>query len=194
MTAKHLNEIIALLQAGDERGEKLFWYKLVMPYKQVCIAYIQRKFPDCPIPEDVVMDAFLRLRIKLLNGKKASILPNMQGFLVVMCKNEWLGKIRRKKREGITSVAEVHGSQKPDVMTEEDLEELKQRKEAAFGIAFAKLGGECQKLIKWHRVEGRKKTDIARLLGENYDTIKTRESRCFKRLRSWAKLSFAKGR
>ncbi len=193
MTAKELNRITSLLQTGNEKGEKLFWYKLIMPYKQVCIAYIQRKFPDCSDPEDVVIDAFLRLRGKLLNGKKLNILPNVQGFLVVMCRNEWLGKIRKKKRQGISNVAEIHGHQKPGVMVNEDSEDLKQRKEQAFSVAFAKLGAECQKLIKWHRIEGRKKTDLARMLGENYDTIKTRESRCFKRLRNWTQLSFTKG-
>lgn len=193
MTAKELNEITSLLQRGNEKGEKLFWYRLIMPYKRTCIAYVQRKFPDCSEPEDVVMDAFLRLRVKLLNGKKVNILPNTQGFLVVMCKNEWLGKIRKKKRRGIRSVEEIHGHQKPDIMINEDSADLKRRKEEAFRIAFAKLGAECQKLIKWHRLEGRKKTDIAQLMGENYDTIKTRESRCFKRLRNWTQVSFTKG-
>jgi len=182
MTYKDLQKIIALLQSRDERGEKLFWYKLILPYKKECIRYLTRTFKNWELlesPEDIADDVFLKLREKLIQGRELNLLPNIQGYLNVMCRNEYYNRIPKLKSGSIGN------RDFPDEL--EDSSEIEQEKKAAYKKAFDNLTLEKQQLIIWHRIELKSVEWIAKKLVINKEGVRKRIYRAFKELQKLAK-------
>ena len=183
MRNKDLQEIIHLLQKGEERGEELFWYKLILPYKKKCIGYLVYKFKNWELlesPEDIAEDVFLKLREKLILGSKLGLLPNIQGYLNMMCRNEYLERFRRLKPDSILKEHDV-----PDVIFSPP--DFQQKKKEAYEKGFEELPVDKQQLIIWRYLEGRSIEWIANQLGIKYETAKKRGQRTFKVLKELAK-------
>ncbi len=119
MTTKELQEIIDLLQRGEERGSKLYWYGLVLPHKAACIHYINgRKNPDyedSKTVEDIVIESFIKIQEKLLSRKAVNIPTKFlerERWWKVVCWRDYLNykkKITQKKEDknGVIEIEDV---------------------------------------------------------------------------------------
>jgi len=130
--------------------------------------------------EDVLMDSFLVLRDKILEGEFVN--ENVKAYLITVAKNKWRNKSKRDRRliEFDPKKIEQKLNHTVDGIPNEEEIRIKQIIEA-----IESLSGNCQELLTENLLNGIPlKALTEKLAYSSYDVIKTTKSRCMKKLRA----------
>lgn len=131
--------------------------------------------------EDVLMDSFMVLRDKIVDGSFNN--ENVQAYLVIVAKNRYRNKNKRDKRlvefDPKVIEAQLEGDES------DEISELDQSRIQLILKAINELSGSCKNLLTKNLVEGWPLKNLVEELDySSYDVIKTSKARCMKKLRS----------
>lgn len=108
---------------------------------------------------------------------------SMKTLLYAICRNLWLMKLRKRKRE--TPLTDVHQETASldagilDILEDNDRNQL-----VAQGLQH--LGEDCRKVLQLYYFERRKMKGIASTMGYSGEQVaKNKKSRCLRKLREW---------
>lgn len=132
--------------------------------------------------EDLVMDAIIVLREKILNDDYRNI--NLQAFIVRVSSNMWKNRQKRNRKILFLDphIIEAHFSERN---SEFILDESRQKKVNAILSALSILGGSCETLLRRNLIDRIPLKNLAEELGyKNKDVMKTTKARCMKKIKS----------
>ncbi|WP_367390581.1 RNA polymerase sigma factor [Lewinella sp. LCG006] len=108
---------------------------------------------------------------------------SLKTLLYAICRNLWLMKLRKKKRE--TPLTDVHQETVSldagilDLLEDNDRNQL-------IAQGLQQLGSDCQKVLQLYYFERSKMKDIADTMGYAGEQVaKNKKSRCLRKLREW---------
>lgn len=108
---------------------------------------------------------------------------SLKTLLYAICRNLWLMKLRKKKRE--TPLTDVHQETVSldagilDLLEDNDRNQL-------IAQGLQQLGSDCQKVLQLYYFERSKMKDIADTMGYAGEQVaKNKKSRCLQKLREW---------
>lgn len=199
MTDEAFNQLVKELQAGNEKVlDQLF-----IEHYEYCVNHLSKEFHSgnhyCSTDDarDTVMDGFLKLRTELLKGKVEN--KNLRGYLIIICRNMWLKKVRKERSKLSLDIEKVeyYLGQKEDLYKEDfnpllkkeladDLTETQKMQADTFQAAWGKLGEKCRQLLQAFYIEKIKLKDLQeRFNYSSYDTIKSMRRKCYNGLLKW---------
>ena len=199
MTDEEFNKLVEQLQAGNEQVlDTLF-----IAHYEYCVNQLTKEFNSgnhyCSSDDakDIVMDGFLKLREELLKGKVEN--KNLRGYLVIICRNMWLKKVKKEGSKFSLDIEKVeyYLGQKEDLYNEDfnpllkqeiadELTEKQKLQSETFQAAWKKLGEKCKQLLHAFYIEKIKLKDLQeRFEYSSYDTIKSMRRKCYNGLLKW---------
>ena len=173
MNQQELQTLISELQKGNND----FLESTFEDYGHYCISNLIKKF-GCPREdaEDIMVDAVLNLRDKLLAGK-ISYLTNIRNYLYSTCVN------MRKKRDYYKKRNKAR-EHEVTMFLYSDVDEWVVYKEKLLSLslgAFQQLGPSCQKILRYFYINKFSMDQIAQKTGlANANSVKVTKARCFK--------------
>lgn len=174
MNQEELEALKTQLKEGNNDYLKLIFEK----HGTYCISNIQRKF-SCPLEdaEDLLIDAILNFRDKLLSGK-ITYITSIKNYLYTTCvnmkleNNYYSGKKKEKEKEVIHFLYDDEGNYRE---YKEELIKISQD-------SFMQLGEACQKILSYFYVYNYSMQQIADKMNfANANTAKVSKSRCQKK-------------
>ena len=199
MTDDEFKGLVKELQEGNLKGiDRLF-----LDHYDYCVKHLTKEFYSgnhyCSQDDakDTVMEGVMKLTEELTKGKVEN--RNLRGFLLTICRNMWLKKVKKSKSTLSLDIDKVEHylGQKVDLYNEDfnpllkreqadALTELEKNQADNFTAAWAKLGDKCKQLLTAFYIEKKKLKDLQeRFNYSSYDTIKTMRKKCYNNLLKW---------
>ncbi len=182
---KQLNDIdiFSFLQSGEAKQQEYAFRYLYRTYFGLVESLVLQNTGTKDDAADIFHDGL----IVLFNNIKKGVFQSnstIKTYLYSICRNLWLMKLRKSKRE--ISLEEKHQS----IQVQEDHFEtliVDERKEVLFRL-LQELGDECKRILELFYFRKLKMNEIKLNLNMTSEqVVKNKKSRCMKSLRSIAK-------
>jgi len=181
MLMKSEEELLQLLQSGDENSIKLIFNKY---YEGLCL-YAESLTRNHQLAEEIVEDIFIHLWI---NAKSLSITKSIKNYLYRSVHNNCLKRIdklrtERKTLENIPYYLLDNELLQP-FSVDQPLSTLIARElEEKANNVLESLPEQCREIYKLNRFENQTYSEIAKKLNITVSTVKTQMSRAFQKFR-----------
>ncbi|MEL6863689.1 MAG: sigma-70 family RNA polymerase sigma factor [Bacteroidota bacterium] len=176
-------EIIRLLQS-DRREEQnkamLYLYERMYP---IVVKYVQKNSGTEKDVDDIFQDGLVAV-FKKVRTKSLWEDSNIEAYLYSICRNLWLKKLQKRKRE--VELTDVHET----VPLDQDQEAivLSQERRQLMDEILKSLGQDCYRLLAYVYYDRRRLREIAELMGFASEQVaKNKKSKCMKKLRTLMK-------
>jgi len=199
MTDEEFKELVGELQKGNRKVMD----RLFLDHFDYCVSHLTKEFYSgnhyCSEDDakDTVMEGVIKLTEELAKGKVEN--KNLRGFLLTICRNMWLKKVKKDKSTLSLDIDKVEHylGQKVDLYNEDfnpllkkeqanALTELEKTQADHFTAGWAKLGEKCKQLLTAFYIEKKKLKDLQEHFGySSYDSIKTMRKKCYRNLTKW---------
>jgi RNA polymerase sigma factor (sigma-70 family) len=132
--------------------------------------------------KDIFQEAFMVL---WQNVKKGAFIPTnqsaIQGYLFQVAKHKWLDWVRSKRFKRDRKQEDSFFLNQASELVEENMEDKYEQVEQA----LAKLGADCQELLKSFYFLKKSMEEIAATFGWTTQTVKNNKYRCMEKLRKF---------
>lgn len=131
---------------------------------------------------DIFQDGLVALFHKV-RSVDFQLTASLKTFLYAICRNLWLMKLRKRKRE--TPITEVH--QETVGLDAEALQLLEDNdRNQLVAAGLSQLGEDCQRVLQLYYFEKCRMKNIAEQMGYSGEQVaKNKKSRCMRKLREW---------
>ena len=169
----HQNQLINGLKAGDESS----FNQLFNDYYILLTVFARKYVNDLEEAKEIVQDFFVHL-FEIRNS--LTITTSLESYLYQSVRNRCLNhinqfKVHEKHYENLKR-EEISDTNLEDKILETELEHK------IFQIVTG-LPGQCQKIFKMSRVDGKQNREIAKMLNISIRTVETQISKALKILR-----------
>ena len=182
MKREEFEELQAQLKRGDNSYLKIIFEECSV----YCINNVQRKF-KCPLEdaEDVLIDAILNFRDKILQGKITHI-TSIRNYIYTTCVN-------MKREKDYYSYKQKEKEQEVMLFLYDENDTLQEYKEELLDLSldsFQKLGKSCQQILRYFYIYKYSMSEIAAKMGlSNANSTKVTKARCYKKWLEIVKLN-----
>ncbi|WP_298420429.1 sigma-70 family RNA polymerase sigma factor [uncultured Kordia sp.] len=168
---EEFDEMLQAMQKGDED----LFEKIFLAQFEETIAYLMRRYnADNAMAYDATMDAMLKFRRRLLEGKITYY--NMR-FLFTQMAGQFLTDAFKKKNK-LSEIQE-------DNRVEDEYEEIDDVILDYLDIAWKGLGEKCSKLLENFYYKKITLKELAETLGKSDAALRKQKQRCLETLRSY---------
>ncbi len=170
-------ELSKAILNGDNNKVLNYLYKKILPLVR---KYITRNNGNKDEADDVFQDAVLVMYKKIID-QKAHEIPNIDGFMLLTCKNLWINRVNK-----LNKLYDLEQLSAEEDTTNNGLDDiLDQEKNNAFQKLFEMVGEKCKEILVLAIFNKKSMEEIAVLTNlTSANAAKTQHYRCKQRLAS----------
>ena len=142
--------------------------------------YILRNSGNQQDAEDIMNEAFMTVYTHILSNKYSPT-GKFEPFFMIICRNIWLKKLRKKKYQSDQEIENIAISETPN----EDIEQMIEEEQLIQRILteLKNLDPKCSQLLNMFYYEKKRLREIADNFGWTEKFAKNKKSRCMKALK-----------
>jgi RNA polymerase sigma-70 factor (ECF subfamily) len=167
-------ELVALVLAGDEKAQALFYKKYQSRLRSTCIHFLGYLDPEC---EDLVQETYV---LAFKNFSQFDYRKDLYSWLNKICVNLCFQRLKSRQRLVVTQAEELELAAQSQVHLQQDAEQgvLKQEAFDLVRKALRRLGDKCREIIQLRDLDGKSYIEIATALKLAPGTVFSRLARC----------------
>lgn len=175
----------AILQ-GIQQGDRRILQSVYRDFFPRIREFVRKNSGKEEEAEDLFQEGIMAVYSRIKGDPGFSLSSSFYTFLYAVCRNLWLKKLQKDKREGVTReemwVLRDEEEREPDFTEEMEKYIQKSRREQLYRSKFAELGEDCRKILTFF-LEGFRLREIAKKMGYSSEMYaKKRKYKCQKKL------------